>query len=457
LAYTSLVTALGLALLIWSLIRLPAALPEWFLFLGLIIIAELTSSEAIAPQMLFSVSSAVAVATLLLFGPLAAALAYMIGGMVITLAADRLKIRSSRAPLAQRILFNMAARGLSISAAGGIYLLLGGTVGEVALVANLLPLVVAALTNELANAALVIGAVSLQTGQPALEVFRHNVSWAVPIDILVMTVGGAGLAIGYQIAGLLAVAVFFMPLVLTIYSFRMYVARTRAQVEELEKNIEERKHAQEQLSASLGEKVVLLQEIHHRVKNNLQIISALLSLQSEHIKDAETLQMFQESRNRVRSMALVHEKLYESEDLSRIDFGQYIQNLARYLQSTYAVDPSIIKLRIETEEVFLGIDTAVPAGLIVNELFSNSLKHAFPDGREGEICVQFRSIGNGQLVLKTIDNGVGLPQGRDLRDGSSLGLQLVDALVRQIEGRMEMEGNGGTTFTVTFSELEYSG
>jgi two-component sensor histidine kinase len=237
----------------------------------------------------------------------------------------------------------------------------------------------------------------------------------------------------------------------------MYVARTRAQVEELEKNIEERKRAEEQLSASLREKVVLLQEIHHRVKNNLQIISALLSLQSEHVKDAEALQMFEESRNRVRSMALVHEKLYESKDLSRIDFGQYIQNLTHHLLHSYAVDPSIIKLRLEAEEVFLGIDTAVPAGLIVNELFSNSLKHAFPDGREGEICIEFRSIGNGQLVLKTIDNGVGLPQDRDLLDGSSLGLQLVDALVHQIEGSMEMEGNGGTTFTITFSELEYGG
>jgi two-component sensor histidine kinase len=351
----------------------------------------------------------------------------------------------------------MAARGLSIGAAGGSYLLLGGTVGELALVSNLLPILVAALTNEFANAALVIGAVSLQTGRPALEIFRQNVSWAIPIDILVMIVGGAGLAFGYQIAGLLAVAVFFMPLVLTIYAFRMYVARTRAQVEELERNIEERKQAEQQLSASLSEKVVLLQEIHHRVKNNLQIISALLSLQSRNVTDEETLQMFQESRNRVRSMALVHERLYQSQDLSRIDFGQYIQNLARYLLHSYTADPSIIKLRIETEEVFLGIDTAVPAGLIVNELLSNSLKHAFPGGREGEICIQFRAIGNGQLVLKTIDNGVGLPQDRDLRDGSSLGLELVEALVHQIEGRMEMEGNGGTTFTITFSELEYSG
>jgi two-component sensor histidine kinase len=349
----------------------------------------------------------------------------------------------------------MAAFGLAVFVAGWTYVLFGGTIGRVDLISNLLPMILAVTVSELVNAALVVGAVSLQTGSPSFEIWKRNVSWAIPMNLLSMAVGGGGLALGYEIAGVLGVGVFFLPISLTIYAFRLYVSQTKAQVEELESNIAERQRAEEQLKASLSEKEVLLQEIHHRVKNNLQIMSSLLYLQSKKVHDQDSFEMFMESRNRIRSMALVHEKLYQSTNLSQINFAQYVRSLANYLFRSRGVDPNVIRLRNDVDEVYLSIDTAVPCGLIINELVSNALQHAFPDGRKGEISIEFHPAQDDKFTLTVRDDGVGFPQAADLTTAESLGLQLVNTLVNQLEGTVEYDRNGGTTVKVVFAELTY--
>ena len=216
-----------------------------------------------------------------------------------------------------------------------------------------------------------------------------------------------------------------------------------------------RRQAEEQIKASLLEKEVLLKEIHHRVKNNLQIISSLLNLQSGYIGDEQVSQMFKESQNRVRSMALIHEKLYQSENLARIDFAEYVRDLTNYLFRMYGASSYGIKLEINADDVSLDIDMAIPCGLIVNELVSNSLKYAFPieprqSESKGTIRIGLNSDNNGKLTLIVSDNGIGLPEGLDYRKTGSLGLQLVNTLANQLEGDMELDRNGGTTFKITF-------
>ncbi len=218
--------------------------------------------------------------------------------------------------------------------------------------------------------------------------------------------------------------------------------------------IDDRIRAEEQLRASLREKEVLLQEIHHRVKNNLQVISSLLDLQSEQITDPATLAAFCESQNRVRTMAIIHEKLYQSPDLGQINFGQYIQELTDYLFRSYAADITQIDCDITVEDVFLGVDTAIPCGLIVNELLSNALKYAFPLGQHGRITIGFHAEPDGRLILSVSDTGIGIPAEFDLQTTESLGLQLVHMLVRQLNGTLTLNRNHGTAFTITFFRPE---
>jgi PAS domain S-box-containing protein len=220
-------------------------------------------------------------------------------------------------------------------------------------------------------------------------------------------------------------------------------------------DITERKRAEEQIKASLKEKDVLLKEVHHRVKNNLQVISSLLSLQSHYLKDQTACAVFQESQDRVRSMALVHQQLYESRDLSGIDATEYIRSLAGNLFRSYGVDSDLIQLKIEADQIKLGIDTAIPCGLLINELISNALKHAFPEGRAGEVRVELRSQEDGQLLLRVGDNGIGLPALMDYRRTASLGLQLVNALTEQLGGTIQLRPPPGTAFEMRFAELRY--
>ena len=220
--------------------------------------------------------------------------------------------------------------------------------------------------------------------------------------------------------------------------------------EELRREIKQREEAQEQINNSLKEKVILLREIHHRVKNNLQVISSLLNLQSGYISDKKSLEVFRESQNRVRSMALVHEKLYRSKSLNKIDFSDYINSLARDLFNSYSVENKRISFISDFMGTFLEIDTGILCGLIVNELISNSLKHAFPDGKKGEIFISMHLNSDNKYDLIFKDNGIGFSSDIDLKNTDSLGLQLVTSLTSQLGGKIKLTSNGFTQFEIIF-------
>jgi PAS domain S-box-containing protein len=226
--------------------------------------------------------------------------------------------------------------------------------------------------------------------------------------------------------------------------------------EELKVEVAERKKGEERIKASLKEKEVLIKEIHHRVKNNLQLISSLLNLQAKYVKDPRDLEVFNDSQNRVRSMAFIHERLYQSGDLARIDFKEYLQSLTDYLFRSYSADPDSIRLGVSVEDVQLPVNSVIACGLIVNELVSNSLKYAFPGGRRGSISIGMHP-GAGTIVLTVSDDGVGLPDGLDFRKTESLGLQLVTALVEQLDGHMDVDRSGGVRFVITFPSSPNAG
>jgi PAS domain S-box-containing protein len=211
----------------------------------------------------------------------------------------------------------------------------------------------------------------------------------------------------------------------------------------------ERQVAEDKVKSSLKEKEVLLKEIHHRVKNNLQVISSLLRLQSANVKDPEAMELFKESQHRVRSMALVHEKLYQSPNLSGIDFTEYTRTLAENLFRSYGIGLRRIRLTVEASGIDLDIDTAVPLGLIINELVSNSLKYAFPDEREGEVIIKLTDS-NGECELTVSDNGVGISEEIDYQNTESLGLQVVAMLTQQLDGTLDLDRNAGTRFLIKF-------
>ncbi|NYB52613.1 MAG: PAS domain S-box protein [Methanobacteriaceae archaeon] len=211
------------------------------------------------------------------------------------------------------------------------------------------------------------------------------------------------------------------------------------------------KRAEKKIEKSLKEKEMLLKEIHHRVKNNLSVISSLLNLQSDYIKDKDDLELFRETQTRAKSMALIHERLYQSRDLKRIDFSDYIKTLAHDLYRTYSVDPRRIELKMDLETVLLDINTSIPLGLILNELISNSMKYAFPDDKKGQISIKLQ-LENGDYILTVSDSGVGLPDELDFEKTDSLGLQLVNSLVGQIDGTIELDRTQGTKFIVKFQE-----
>jgi len=211
-----------------------------------------------------------------------------------------------------------------------------------------------------------------------------------------------------------------------------------------------RKQAEEQIKASLREKEVLLKEIHHRVKNNLQVISSLFRLQSRYTNDRHALEMFRESQDRVQSMALVHQKLYQSADLARIDFAEYLRSLTTSLLHSYQTNTHSVTLTIMVDDLFLNIDQAIPCGLIINELVSNSLKYAFPDNRAGAIRIELRRTLDNQMTLTVHDNGIGLPPDIDLTTNKTLGLQLASTLTNQLGGSITIDRHDGTTFVIVF-------
>ena len=197
--------------------------------------------------------------------------------------------------------------------------------------------------------------------------------------------------------------------------------------------------AEEHLKVSLHENEVLLKEVHHRVKNNLQVISSLFNIQSGYIKDKEqAIRVFEESLNRIRSMAIIHEKLYKTREISKINFSKYLNDLTANIFRSYSSISSGIRVKIKADDILLNIDIAIPLGLIVNELVSNSIKYAFPDKREGKILIEFHYDKGGSLLLVVVDNGIGLPEGLDIGNTESLGLQLVNTLVGQLKGTIDV-------------------
>ncbi|MBN3874025.1 sensor histidine kinase [Nostoc sp. JL33] len=211
------------------------------------------------------------------------------------------------------------------------------------------------------------------------------------------------------------------------------------------------KESEEQIKVLLQEKEVLLKETHHRLKNNLQILSSLLSLEAEYLKDNRAIEVFKNSQNRIQSMALIHDKLYQSKDLASINFAEYIQDLITNLLNSYKLNSTAINLKIKIEDVFLVSDAAILCGLIINELISNSLKHAFNQRESGEICIEFCSLKANLFTLTISDNGVGFPKDFDFQTTESLGLRLIKGLTNQLRGNIDFSNNNGVKFKITFS------
>jgi two-component sensor histidine kinase len=215
-------------------------------------------------------------------------------------------------------------------------------------------------------------------------------------------------------------------------------------------DITDLKQAEEQIGKSLKEKEVLLQEIHHRVKNNMTVIMSLLKLQADRVKDKHYREMLGDSMGRIKTMALIHEKLYKAKDLAKVNFNDYLKDMINSMFMSYGLSPNKVALKTDVEDVDFGVDTAIPCGLIINELVSNSLKHAFPEDRDGEIKVSLRRNDKAEVELTVSDNGVGMPEGLDFRKTDSLGLNLVNALVGQLRGEIELYREKGAEFIITF-------
>jgi PAS domain S-box-containing protein len=222
-------------------------------------------------------------------------------------------------------------------------------------------------------------------------------------------------------------------------------------IQSIVRDITERKKAEQEIKNSLREKGVLLKEIHHRVKNNMQIISSLINLQASKIKDEETASLLKSSQNRIKSMAIIHEKLYQSGDLAKVDLRQYVQSLSGHLLTTYGADMRKIQFSMDIQDIYLDINQAIPCGLIINELLSNCLKHAFPDGGEGKVNISVLRLGEKSTELVVYDNGVGIPADMDIEKTDSLGLTLVKLLSEeQLKGSVDLDRTQGTCFRIVF-------
>jgi hypothetical protein len=217
----------------------------------------------------------------------------------------------------------------------------------------------------------------------------------------------------------------------------------------LQEEVIERKRTNDKLKTALKEKDVLLKEVHHRVKNNLQVISSLINLQSYQVKDESVLNFYSQTRNRIKSMALVHEKLYMSDDLSSINFEEYLKDLVKNIYETFKTETSDFNIKIDVEKIYMPIDIAISLALIINELASNSFKYAFPDNRKGDIYISLKKQGEGKFILIAGDNGVGFSKKIDFTNTETLGLRLVDILVSQLDGTISINNSNGAEFTIT--------
>jgi PAS domain S-box-containing protein len=217
------------------------------------------------------------------------------------------------------------------------------------------------------------------------------------------------------------------------------------------KDITKRKKTEAALQDALREKELLLREVYHRVKNNLQVVLSLLNLQARRVKDKKTLDVLRESQNRIRSMALIHEKLHQSGDFTEVNVADYVRGLSQHFAEAYRPDMARVALDVEAADIKLDSEKAMLCGFIISELVSNALKHAFPEGKDGRIKVDLGRKGKTTVILTVSDNGVGLPPDLEVKKSSTLGLQLVYSLVQQLGGKIEVDRTAGTTFRITFS------
>ena len=209
-------------------------------------------------------------------------------------------------------------------------------------------------------------------------------------------------------------------------------------------DITEQKKNKILLESSLAEKEILLKEIHHRVKNNLQIISSLIVLQEQYVKDERILNVFKDFQSRIKVMALIHQTLYDSENLNKIYLTKYIKNLVNNLFKIYSVNTKQIKLQLNIDNIDLSLDDANACGLIINELVSNSLKHAFSKNDEGKIIITLKKTINNRKLLEVYDNGIGFPKDIDYKNSDTLGLKLISTITKKMGGKISIEKNNGT-------------
>ncbi len=252
--------------------------------------------------------------------------------------------------------------------------------------------------------------------------------------------------------------------VLVVAIFLVYLQQNRMvrrKTAELRRELFERQVAEKELLASdqqlrqsLAEKESLLKEIHHRVKNNLQIVSSLLFLQEDDMKDARGVEILRESQNRVKSMALIHEQLYGTADLAKINFGRYVQGLTANLFDAYGIDPGRIRLNVQADDIALVVDMAVPCGLIINELVSNALKHAFLPETSGTVDIVIRTLNVGRIEIVVADDGIGIVELPADAEKKSLGLRLVDTLTTQLGGTLALTTENGTRFNIVLTAPE---
>jgi two-component sensor histidine kinase len=236
-------------------------------------------------------------------------------------------------------------------------------------------------------------------------------------------------------------------------SLNNYSTMGKYYLQAIVRDVTDRKRAEEQLHASLQEKELILREVHHRVKNNMQVVSGLLALQARSTGNPELTGMLNESQSRIHTMSLVHEKLYGSKDFARIDLAGYVKTISQDLFQSYKINPGKIYLIIQTDgDVYVDINKAIPCSLILNELISNALKHAFPEDRHGELQIIIRETKNAEIEIVVRDNGLGLPDDIDILQPLSVGLHLVNGLVKnQLYGQIEVRRDNGTEFRIKFS------
>ncbi len=482
------VSFLGVLLLFGAVADVFPHNPAVFIFVGLVITAELlTKSSLFASEMVFSISSAVTFAALLLFGPYVGAVAASSGGIIVTVALFLEKRKRQRqSTLVQRILFNMAALGIPAAIAGWVYLSLGGTLGKIDSVSNLLPIVIAAFVLEFANAALVIGAVAIQTGESPMTIWHRNASWLVPINILTMAIGGGGMAYAFQIAGYVGVAVFFIPIAMTVYSVRLYVQQTKKQMDQLEQTVEERtadlQKAYDDLRQLDQTKTTFYAIVNHEMRSPLTAIIGYTGLlrRDASLTDDQRRQIDAIYTNSNRVIDLVKNIL----DVSRIEDGK-LKIVPEHTPIIPIVQDAIATVEPQARGKLISIafDGRIPpettvyadakrvAQIIIN-LLNNAVKYT-PE--TGTVRVKIDFANDEKMVqLDVIDTGIGIPEAvlpvifdrfsRAERDGirgisgTGLGLTIAKGLVDAHHGEIwaqSIDGEGATfSFTLPIAPYD---